>query len=85
MITPAVQVIARDAFGNTATGFTGMVTIAIGTDPSGGVLSGTTTVNASAGIASFSTLSISFAGTGYTLTANATGVTGATSTTFNIQ
>ena len=85
MITPAVQVTARDAFGNTATGFTGMVTIAIGTDPSGGVLSGTTTVNASAGIASFSTLSISLAGTGYTLAATASGVTGATSTAFNIQ
>jgi hypothetical protein len=84
-ITPAVQVTARDAFGNTATGFTGMVTIAIGTDPSGGVLSGTTTVNASAGIASFSTLSINLAGTGYTLTANASGVTGATSTAFNTQ
>jgi hypothetical protein len=83
-ITPAVQVTARDAFGNTATGFTGMVTIAIGTNPSGGVLSGTATVNASAGIASFSTLSISLAGTGYTLTANAS-VTGATSTAFNIQ
>ena len=84
-ITPAVQVTARDALGNTATGFTGMVTIAIGTNPSGGVLSGTATVSASSGIASFSTLSISLAGTGYTLAATASGVTGATSTAFNIQ
>lgn len=83
-ISPAVQVTARDAFGNTATNFTGMVTIAIGTNPSNGALSGTVTVAAVAGVASFSTLSISVAGTGYTLTAAATGLTGATSSAFNI-
>src|SRR3989449_3435562 len=33
-ITPAVVVIAQDAFGNTATAFTGNVTVAIGTDAS---------------------------------------------------
>src|SRR5207245_1836650 len=75
-ITPAVQVTARDAFGNTATGFTGSVTVAIGTNPAGGALSGTLTVAATAGIATFSNLSIDKSGTGYTLTAAATGVTG---------
>ncbi|PYO97626.1 MAG: hemagglutinin, partial [Gemmatimonadetes bacterium] len=84
-ITPAVQVTARDAFGNTATGFTGTVTVAIGTNPAGGALSGTLTVAATAGIATFSNLSIDKSGTGYTLTAAATGVSGQASTAFNIR
>ena len=43
-IAPAVQVSARDAFGNTVTGFGGSVTIAIGANPSSGALSGTTMI-----------------------------------------
>jgi len=39
-ITPAVQVTARDAHGNTASGFTGTVAVAIGTNPGGGTLAG---------------------------------------------
>ena len=84
VITPKVEVTARDAQGNTATGFAGTVTVAIGTNPSGGLLSGTTTVTASGGIASFSTLSIDKAGTGYTVTAAATGLTGTTSGPFDV-
>jgi hypothetical protein len=79
-----VEVTARDPFGNRATGFTGQVTVAIGTNPSGGTLSGTLQVNAVAGVATFSNLSINLAGTGYTLTASATGLTGATSNAFNV-
>jgi hypothetical protein len=85
VITPAVRVTARDAFGNTATAFTGTVTVIIGTNPSSGTLSGTTVVAATGGIASFSNLSINLAGTGYTLTASATGLTPATSSAFNIM
>src|SRR6266581_4596736 len=83
-IAPAVQVTARDAQGNIATGFTGSVTVAIGVNPSGGTLSGTATVAAVNGVATFSTLSINKSGTGYTVTASTTGVTGATSTPFSI-
>src|SRR5207247_2593223 len=57
-ITPAVQITAQDASGNTATGFTGNITVAIGTNPSTGILSGTKTVAAVAGLATFSGLSI---------------------------
>jgi hypothetical protein len=85
VITPAVRVTARDAFGNTATAFTGMVTVMIGTNPSGGMLSGSTSVAAVGGVASFSNLSINLTGTGYTLTAGATGLTTATSSAFNIM
>jgi hypothetical protein len=83
-ITPAVQVMARDALGNTATSFTGSVTIAIGSNPSGGTLSGTTSVAAAAGVASFDDLHIDKAGTAYTLQASAGGLTPATSGTFDV-
>jgi len=48
----------QDAFGNTVTSSSAVVTVAIGINPGGGTLSGTTSVAASAGIASFSNLSI---------------------------
>ena len=50
-ITPAVQVTARDRIGTTTTTFTGSVTIAIGTNPPGGTLSGSATVAAVATVA----------------------------------
>ncbi len=83
-ITPAVQVSARDPLGNLVTGFTGSITVSLGTNPAGGTLSGTSTVAAVSGVATFSTLSIDKAGTGYTLAASATGLTAATSSSFNI-
>ena len=83
-ITPTVTVTASDARGNVATGFAGSVTIAIGTNPGGGVLGGTLSRNAAAGVAGFPSINIDKAGAGYTLTASATGVTGATSAAFNI-
>ncbi|HET7250496.1 MAG TPA: invasin domain 3-containing protein, partial [Gemmatimonadales bacterium] len=81
---PAVAVTAQDAQGNTATGFTGNVTMAIGTNPGSGTLSGTLGVPAVSGVATFADLSIDKVGTGYTLTAAATGPANATSGTFNI-
>ena len=80
----SVAVTARDAFGNRATGFTGGVSVAIGTNAGGGSLAGTTTVAAAAGVATFTGLTISSAGSGYTLTANSAGVSGATSLPFTI-
>src|SRR5439155_22456763 len=50
-----------------------------------GTLSGTMTVATISGVATFSTLSLNRPGTGYTLTASATGLTAATSTAFNIS
>ncbi len=83
-IAPAIVVTARDAKGNTATGFTGSVTLAFGTNVGGGTLGGTVAVNAVAGVASFSTVNINKSGTGYTLTAASGALTGATSSAFNI-
>lgn len=83
-ITPAVKVTALDQFDNLDTGYTGNVTVAIGTNPKSGTLSGTTTSPAASGVATFSTLSIDSAGTGYTLTATASGLTDAASSTFDV-
>src|SRR5207247_36601 len=83
-ITPAVQVTAHDARGNPAASFTGNVTVALGTNPAGGTLSGTTSVAAVAGVATFSTLSIDRVGSGYSLSAAATGLSSTTSAIFAV-
>jgi len=84
-ITPAVTVLVQDAGGNTVTTDSRNITVAIGTNPAGGVLGGTLTQAAAAGIATFNNLTIDKAGTGYTLTASSLPVlTGATSGAFNI-
>lgn len=77
---------ARDAYGNRATSFTGAVALAIksGTGTAGAALSGTTTINAANGLASFSGLSINRIGTGYQLTATASGLPAVDSTSFDI-
>ena len=84
-ITPAITVLlVDDNFDAVAT--TGVpVTLAIGTNPGGGTLSGGgPTDTAATGVATFSTTKISLAGVGYTLTATSAGLTGATSTAFNV-
>jgi Tol biopolymer transport system component len=83
-IAPAVQVAVTDSSGNTATLFAGSVTVAIGTNPAGGALAGTTTVNAVNGVATFGSLSIRRAGTGYTLAAASGTLKGATSAAFAV-
>jgi hypothetical protein len=69
-IAPPIQVAARDANGQIATGFTGLVTIALQGKSGGAKLSGTTRVNAVAGIATFPDLSINRPGIGYALRAS---------------
>jgi hypothetical protein len=80
----ALSVSALDATGAVVTTFSGAITVAIGTNPSGGTLSGTSTVNAVSGVATFATLSIDKAGSGYTLQATSSGLTSATSQGFSI-
>jgi hypothetical protein len=84
IITPAIQVIVRDSVGNPDTSFTTAITITIGVNPSGGIVSGTASVAPVNGIARFGDLSIDKAGTGYVLRASATGAVGASSNTFDI-
>jgi hypothetical protein len=86
-INPAVQVAVEDVYGNVETiDNTDAITVAIGTNPAGGKLGGTTTATVVAGVATFRNLSINNTGKGYTLKATATSgtLTQATSTSFNI-
>ena len=84
-ISPAVTVRILDGGNNLVTSDARNVTLAPGTNPSGGTLSGTTTVAASGGIATFPSLAISKAGNGYTLVASSSpALTEATSTAFNV-
>src|SRR5439155_723968 len=83
-ITPAVEVAALDDAGNLVPAFTGPVTIALDANPGGAGLAGRKIVDAVNGVATFSDLSIKLAGNGYTLTASAAGLAGATSAVFNI-
>jgi hypothetical protein len=77
--TPAGQTLSPvvvevvDVFGNVVTNYSGMVTLSIGVNPSGGTLSsasGMLTMSFSGGLATFSDLSIDQAGMGYTLHAS---------------
>ncbi len=84
--TTGIQVSIEDSDGN-VTDASDMIAITIGTNPSGGTLSGTTTEAANGGVANFGGLSINDPGTGYTITAtdqtNAA-VTSATSSPFDV-
>lgn len=82
-IVPAVTVRAENAGGSLDPAFSGPVTMAIATGPSGGQLLGMTTVTASGGVATFSDLRIEVAGT-YTLRATSGTLTAATSNSFQI-
>ena len=81
---PVVQVAAMDRLGNAATDFRRSVAVALGSNPSGASLTGTTTVNVVDGVAAFTNLSLDRAGAGYTLTASAAGLPSATSSSFEI-
>jgi hypothetical protein len=83
-ITPAVEVTAQDSLGNPVVGFTGNVTVALFDNPGPGFLSGTKTVAARAGVATFSNLSINRVGNGYTLIATASGLLNDFSASFSI-
>src|SRR5262249_36008277 len=83
-LSPAVTLQVLDPFNNLVTTDTSSVTVALGSNPGGGTLSGTVTVAAVGGVATFSPLSVNKSGVGYTLTAADTGLAGATSSAFTI-
>jgi hypothetical protein len=86
VITPAVTVRVLDQYGNlVSSDTTDVVTVALGSNPGGGALSGTTSATVVGGVATFNNLSINNVGTGYTLTASSGSLTGATSASFNVS
>jgi hypothetical protein len=83
-ISPAVTVEELDKFGNVVTtGSTSEISLSLGSNPGEAALSGGGTVTVSNGIATFSNLAVSTAGTGYTLVASE-GSLSATSSSFNV-
>jgi hypothetical protein len=79
-ISPAVQVAVQDSTGNTVTAPTNPVTLAL---TAGTGLGGTLTVTPQNGVATFSSLTLSTAGT-YTLVASSSGLTSSTSASFTV-
>jgi hypothetical protein len=83
-ITPPVEVTALNQFGEVDLSYTGTITVRIGTNPGSGTLFGNPSVSAVAGVAIFNNLMISGTGDGYTLIAEAVGLTSDESAAFNI-
>ena len=83
-IAPALTVSIEDGSGLVVTSSTATVGLSILNNAGGGTLSGTASVAAVSGVATFSNLSIDNAGVGYTLVATSTGLSGATSSPFTI-
>jgi hypothetical protein len=79
-ISPAVTVAVEDSNGNPVTSATNPITVALA---AGTGLAGTLTATPQNGVATFSNLSVSVAGS-YTLSATSTNLTSATSTSFTI-
>src|SRR5205807_6233587 len=85
-ISLAVTVAVEDSNGNVEAGDnTTQISLAIANNPGGGSLSGGSPLTVTAGVATFSNMSVNKVGTGYSLTAtSAPADTAATSTAFNI-
>jgi len=79
-----VLVAALDASGDVVTTFSSPITMALGTNAGGGTLSGTLSVAAVSGIATFSELSIDNVGSGYTLRAAIPGISPVNSASFDV-
>src|SRR5262249_45991333 len=83
VLSPAVTVQVEDQFHNLVTASSASVTLAIASGPSGATLGGTTTVQATNGIATFGDLTLSNYGS-YQLSASASGLMPATPSSFKI-
>ncbi|HRN52393.1 MAG TPA: hypothetical protein PK788_02795, partial [Gemmatimonadaceae bacterium] len=81
-LLPPIEVRAQDIFGNTATTFAGIVTMALGSNPGAATLGGNASVAAVAGVATFTDLTLDVAASGYTLVASSAGLDPATSASF---
>jgi hypothetical protein len=80
---PPLTVRIVDGGGRVVTSASGTVTVAIGNNPGGAKLGGTTSAGTSGGVATFSDLTLDKAGNGYTLTASGPGFASQGSNSFN--
>ncbi|HVU89306.1 MAG TPA: dockerin type I domain-containing protein [Pirellulales bacterium] len=82
--TFSLQVAAENSSGVPDPTYNGPISVAIITNPGGGSLSGTVTVNAISGVATFNDLSISQPGNGYKLIVATAGLTSGFTQLFNV-
>jgi adhesin/invasin len=82
-VTPAVRVEVQDAGANTVTAASDAVTLTLNSSDTSAKLNGTTTANASGGVATFNDLVVTKPGT-FTLQAKAPNLAGATSAAFDV-
>lgn len=75
----------QDSLGNVNTATAVSVTVSLGTNPTGAVMTGTLTKSSTSGSVNFNDLSITKSGTGYRFALAATGMTTASSNTFDVQ
>jgi len=80
-----LYVFALNAQGNPDPTFNGSVSLSLAANPGNSVLGGTLRVNAVNGIATFSNLTISNPGSGYTFAATSSGLTSATSVPVDVE
>ncbi len=80
-----LKVAAEDDYGNVITSFTGSVTLALASGPSGATLGGKLTMTLVKGVATFSGLRITQAGSGYSLTASGGSLAAATTNLFTVS
>ncbi len=85
VFTPSIRVAVFDLSGDTATTFTGPVTVALETNPSGDSLRGTLTRAAVGGVATFDDLMLTRADSGYLLRARSLGLPDAFGAPFAIR
>jgi streptogramin lyase len=78
-----LALVVEDAGGNLVYGYNGNVTLSLGNNPGGSTLGGTVSVAAVHGVATFSGLTLSHPGNGYTLKISSDGLSAAT-TAFNV-
>jgi hypothetical protein len=83
-ISPSVVVQALNSIGGVVSGFTSVVTMSLGTNPTSATLGGTVTTAAVSGVATFSNLQLNRSGDDFTLRAVAANINSATSTNFDI-
>jgi hypothetical protein len=80
-----LAVTAEDRFGNIATTFNSLVTVALSSNPGGATLGGTVSATPVNGVATFSGLTVTAAANGYTLKANGGGLPQVVSSAFNVN
>jgi hypothetical protein len=80
----ALVVEVIDAYGNVVTSDNGTAKVALGSGPSGGKLVGTTSMTFVNGVATFSNLTLSKVGTGYTLLISSKNLNGATTNPISV-